>query len=235
MNKNKKIMLVLLLAILVAVLGGAAAYMYLVPQKTTVYVFKDNYKAGTKLTSSMLTAVQTDSKIVVAGADADTSSKFVTGDDTDGDGTADIDEVLKIGDTLRMDVSSGMPLIKSLLTVSGGSNVEKNMDPSKIAVTVSVDNNSGVTKDLKQGSRVNVYVSTGQDDTQKTTLLFQGVRVLKTSSSDGTLQSATLEVNKDESLKLINAASSGTIYFGLIDSSGYEYVKGTPSYTSTAS
>lgn len=232
MNKNKKIVIILILALLVSILGGTALYMYLVPQKTTVYLFRDNYKAGTKLKANMLTPVQTDSKIIVSGASADTSSKFVTGDDTDGNGVSDIDDVLKTGDSLRIDVSDGMPLTKALLSIAGGSSVEKSMDPSKVAVTVPVDDNSGVTKDLKQGSRVNVYVSKG-DEVQTTTLLFQGLRVLKTSTKDGVLSSATLEVNKDESLRLVNAEASGNIYFGLVDSTGYEYAKGTPKYTPT--
>ena len=42
--KNKKIIMILLTALVIAVIGGIALYMYLVPQKTTVYVFNDNYQ-----------------------------------------------------------------------------------------------------------------------------------------------------------------------------------------------
>lgn len=166
--KNKKIIMILLTALVIAVIGGIALYMYLVPQKTTVYVFNDNYQAGTALTEKMLTPVQADSKIVVAGKNSNTSSRFVTG--------ADIKAVLNSGDSLRMDVAEGMPLTLSILSVTGGSSVEMNMDPAKIAVTVPVTSITGVTKDLKEGSRVNIYTTGG--DANGTTLLFQNMRVL---------------------------------------------------------
>ena len=220
-NKSKNIIIILVVAILCAVVSGTMLFTYLQPQKTTVYVFKDNYSAGDVLTSDMLTAIQCDSSIVVAGAEADTSSRFVTG--------ADITSVLNTGDSLRMDVSEGMPLTLSMLSVSGGSSVEMNMDPSKIAVTVAADNVSGVTPELKEGSRVNVY-ATGVD-ADGTTLLFQGMRVLAVNTGTNGLTSLTLECTADESLKLVYAANYASLYFGLIDSTGYEYTQvAEPSY-----
>ena len=148
--------------------------------------------------------------------------RFVTG--------ADIKAVLNSGDSLRMDVAEGMPLTLSILSVTGGSSVEMNMDPAKIAVTVPVTSITGVTKDLKEGSRVNIYTTGG--DANGTTLLFQNMRVLSVEKdSNGELSSATIEVSTDESLKLVYAANTSSIYFGLVDSSGYEYTEEkTPSY-----
>lgn len=221
-SKNRKIIIILVLAILVAAAAGAALYFYLSPQKTTVYVFNDNYKAGEQLTEEMLTPIQADSNIVVAGSKADTSSRFITG--------KDIRTVLNTGDSLRMDVSEGMPLTLSILSVTGGSSVEMNMDPAKIAVTVPVTSVSGVTNDLKEGSRVNIYSTGG--DSLGTTLIFQNMRVLAVAKdSSGTLNSATIEVTPDESLRLIYASNYSAIYFGLVDSSGYEFTEEeTPSY-----
>ena len=71
--------MLLVAAVIVGIIGGVALITYMKPQKTTVYTFKDNYKAGTEVTSDMLTAVQCDSKIVTAGKKTDTSSRFVTG------------------------------------------------------------------------------------------------------------------------------------------------------------
>lgn len=145
-------------------------------------------KAGTEVTSDMLSAVQCDSKIVTAGKKTDTSSRFVTG--------ANLKAVLNSGDSLRMDVSEGMPLTLSMLSVNGGSTVEMNMDPTKVAVTVPVTNVSGVTNDLKEGSRVNIYAM--GVDTPGTTLLFQNMRVINTQKDNGTLSSATIEVDVDD-------------------------------------
>lgn len=225
-SKNRKIVIILVMAILVAVITAFALYLYLTPQKTTVYVFRDNYEAGEALTEDMLTAIQADSSIVVAGKNTDTASRFVTG--------KDIQTVLNAGDSLRMDVAEGMPLTISMLSVNGGSSVEMNMDPSKIAVTVPVTSVSGVTNDLKEGSRVNIYALSAEGG--GTTLLFQNMRVLAVQKDDtGALSSATIEVDADQSLKLIYASNYNGIYFGLVDSTGYEFTEEEePSYTPDA-
>lgn len=221
-KKNKKLLIILIVAVIIAASGGAALYFYLVPQKVTMYVFKDNYKAGEVLSEEMLTPIQADSKIVVAGNTADTSSRFVTGDD--------ITAVLQTGDSLRMDVSAGMPLTIALLSVNGGSSVEMNMDPSKVAVSIPISSTTGVTKDLKEGSRVNIY-ATGMEN-GGTVLLFQNMRVLSVAKdSNGELSSTTIEVDINQSLKLIYAANNTSLYLGLVDSAGYEFVDGEPSYT----
>lgn len=108
-SKNKGIIMLLVAAVIVGIIGGVALITYMKPQKTTVYTFKDNYKAGTEVTSDMLSAVQCDSKIVTAGKKTDTSSRFVTG--------ANLKAVLNSGDSLRMDVSEGM---KFMMQQAGG-------------------------------------------------------------------------------------------------------------------
>ncbi len=217
MQKNKKIVLVLIMAFIVAVVGGVALYYYLTPQKMTVYVFKQTVKAGEVLDESMLMPIQSDVKMYMAGAKTDISTVYATG--------SNIDTILKSGDTLRMDVVAGMPLTLSMLTANGGSKIEMNMDPTKIAISVPVTNITGVTPDLKSGSRVNVYVTGGIDkDTAGTMLLFQNMRVLSVAkTNDGSLSTATLETTIEESLKLVYYANSASIYLGLVDSSGYAY------------
>jgi len=219
-KKNKRLVLILFVAVFISVLGSVALYMYLAPQKTTVYVFKENYPVGEVLTEDMLIPVRCDSSIVVQGKTEDTSSRFVTGDN--------IDSVLKMGDSLRVEVTAGMPLTQSILSTMGGTGVEMSMDPTKIAVTVPVTNITGVSSDLKDGSRVNIYV-TGEEGA--TTLAFQDMRVLTTSQdSSGTIESATVECDHDQAIKLVYASNNSVLYFGLIDNSQYEYEEGTPSY-----
>ena len=79
--KNRKILFIFVAAALVAVMGGVGLYQYLLPQKTTIYVFRGGYKAGEVLTEDMLIPIQCDAHIVVAGKGEDTSSRFVTGKD----------------------------------------------------------------------------------------------------------------------------------------------------------
>lgn len=216
-SKNRKIIGILLAAVVLSVIGGIATYQYLNPKKVTVYVFNDSYETGTVLRSEMLTSIKCDASIVVAGKNTETAARFVTGED--------IRDVLQTGDSLRMDVSDGMPLTLAMLSVNGGSSIEMNMDPSKVAVTIPVSSISGVTKDLKDGSRVNIY-ATGLDESAATTLIFQKMRVLSTTrDANGALTAATIEVTSEESLKLIYAASNATIYLGLVDSAGYQEIE----------
>lgn len=213
-KKNKRILFILALAVIMTVVAGSSLYAYLYPQKVAIYVFNDNYSAGEPLTEDMLTTIQCDSKILVEGKESDISSRFVT--------TAEIDDILKQGDSLRMDVTSGMPLAISLLSANGGSSVEMNMDPSKIAISVQADNITGVTPEMKDGTRVNVYTTTANG----TNLLFQNIRALTVNRDNaGDISSVTLEVSKDESLKLIYATQNASIQFGLVDANGYKASK----------
>ena len=169
MNKNKKMLLALVLMFLLAIIAGFMLYFYLTPAKTTVYMFNDNYSAGTMVTDSMLTSVQVDSTITVGGSATGTNTRFVTGQDKD--------DILRASDTLRMDVSSGMPLTYSMLTTAGGSSIEMSMNSENVAVTIAANESTGITSDIQDNSHINVY-ATGWGGTTGTTLIFQNLRVL---------------------------------------------------------
>lgn len=217
MAKNKKILTILLVAVLVAIAGGVSLYLYLSPQKVTVYVFNDNYDSGTALAENMLVPVRCDAKIVTAGKNADVKSKFVTG--------AEIAEVLNAGDHLRMDVAEGMPLTRSELFINGGSDIEKNIHTGMIAVTIPMDSVTGTAEGIREGSHVNIY-ATGFQGNDGTTLLFQNVSVIAVEkNTNGVLTSATVEVNTDQSLKLIYAQNNSTLNLAVVDSAGYEYTE----------
>ncbi len=219
MQKNKKIVLILILAFLVAVIGGVALYFYLTPKKITIYAFKENLAAGTVITEDMLTPVQADATIYYGGAKQNISSYYVTGEN--------INEIIRSGDSLRTDVVKGMPFTIALLTSGGGSKVEMQMDPTKIAITVPINNITGVTNELKSGSRVNIYITGGGEESGElfsTKLIFQNMRVLNVSySNQGALESATIECTIDQSMELVYYASTYSIYLGLVDGSGYQF------------
>ena len=216
MNKNKRMLLALTLVIIIAVAAGFMLWYYLNPQKTTVYTFNDNYEAGTLVTSDMLTPVRVDSTITVAGSNTDTNTRFVTGNT--------ITDTLNAGNSLRMDVSDGMPLTYSMLSVSGGTSIEMSMDSSSVAVTIPATEGSGITTDIEQNSRVNIY-ATGWDGADGTTLIFQNVRVLAVNSGSDAVTSIMVEMTVEESLKLVNAMSTCTLYYGIVDASGYQAVE----------
>ena len=219
-SKNRKILRILLLALVVSIMFGVGLYMYLTPQRTTMYVFNGNYKTGDPVTMDILTPVQVDSKIIYSGQQRDAQTELVTGEN--------INEVLRSGQSLRMDVNEGLPLTLSLLSASGGSSVEMKMDPTSIAVTVPVTETTGVTNDLQSGSRVNIY--TLRNDA--VVLILQNMQVLSVNRDDsGAITGATIECTQEQSLKLVYASSNSTIYFGMVSGSDYEIKEGEdPSY-----
>ena len=214
MKKNKQILIAIALAVVFALCAAYGVYRILEPQRTTIYVFNDDYTTGTQVTADMLTPVQADASVIVAGGTADASSQFIT--------SAEYRDMLQSGNSLRIDVAKGMPLMTSMLSLIGGNRIEMTMQSTAIAVTVSVDGVTGITNDLGPGARVNIYVTYGASGT---TLLLENMRVLavnKTTTND--IISATIEVDNSEAIKLIEAANRGTIYLGLVNGNGYQSV-----------
>lgn len=128
-----------------------------------------------------------------------------------------------------MDVTEGMPLTTGMLSVSGGSKVEMSMKSDAIAVTVPVNEYTGITNDLKEGARVNIYANL--DST--VALIQQNKRVLEVfKSNDGVITGVAVEENIQESMELIYAVTNGSIYLGLVDSTGYQASEGAaPTYS----
>lgn len=220
MSKNKIITTLIACFAVCSILASYLIYHYMSPSRGTVYVFNDDYEAGEQISSSMLIPVQVDSSIIVAGKKSDVSTQFVTPNE--------YAEVVRSGDSLRMDVSEGMPLTNSMLSVSGGSTVEMNMKSDAIAVTISVDQFTGITNDLKAGVRVNVYSNMNS----QTRLIQQNKRVLEVFKEGSDIIGVSIEENIYESMELIYAATNGSVYLGLVDATGYQASEGEdPTYT----
>lgn len=224
MKKNTKILIVISIALALSVLAGFLVVRLISPQRETVYLFNSSYSAGTTLTSDMLTAIQIDANIVTLGVKSNVNQRFVT--------SSEYSQIIRSGDSLKIDVGKGMPLMMSMLSVAGGNSIEMLMKPSAIAVSISVNGVKGVTNELEAGSRVNVYYTTGTG----TKLLFESMRVLAVSKTNsGVLSAVSLEANHEEAAILINAAESGSLYLGLVNANGYQYqVKETPTPEPTA-
>lgn len=213
MKKNTKILIVVFAAILLAAAAAFLIVQILSPARTTVYLFNDSYPAGTVVKSNMFTPTQVDSKAIILGAKSDLNAYFVT--------SSEYTNIIKSGDTLKIDVNKGMPLMKSMLSIAGGSAIEMRMDPSSIAVTVSVNSVKGVTSELKPGAHVNVYFTSALE----TKLLFESMRVLNVEkNTNGSITAVSLEANHQQAVVLVNAAESGSIYLGLVNSNGYQYI-----------
>ena len=220
MQKNKIIRMLLISALLFSALAGYLIYRYMSPARETIYVFNDSYQAGQQITPNMLTPLQVDANALVAGSKTSVGNYFIT--------PADINAVIKSGDSLKIDVAKGMPITNSMLSVSGGSNIEMNLTKDSIAVSIPVNQFTGVTSDLKKGARVNIYSSANG----VTSLIQQNKRVLEVFYDSGIITGVAIEENIDESLELINAETNGSIYLGLVDSTGYQAIEGEDPYYS---
>ena len=97
--KNKKILIVIAIALVCLIAATVCLIAFLSPMRTTFYVFKGDYKAGTTITKEMLTPVQADSRLVVAGTDAKATTYFITNEN--------LGDLVKSGDALRTDVKKG--------------------------------------------------------------------------------------------------------------------------------
>lgn len=218
-TKNKKIVIALVLAVLFAAIAGFGVYQLLTPQRTTVYIFNGDYSAGTQVTSNMLSSVEVDSHVVNNGMRASTGDYIIT--------SQTIQSAISSAGYLRSDVYAGNIFTSSMLSSTGGNRIERTMKKDAVAVTVGVNNVTGVTNNLSQSSRVNVYANYND----ATTLLLQNVRVLSTArDNNGNILTITLEVSSNDSLKLIYAYNYGSIHLGLVDYNGYQAIEGASTY-----
>lgn len=209
-TKNRKILIVLIVALLFATLAGFGVYKILTPQRTIIYVFNNDYAAGTQVTASMLTPVEVDSNVVVASAKASTGDVIIT--------DKNYDRVLVSAGILRNDVRAGNVFTSSMLSTTGGNRIEMSMKKDAVAVTIGATNVTGVTNGLQYGSRVNVYANYENS----TVLLLQNVKVLAVTYENNNISTVTLELTNRESMELIHAYNFGKVHLGLVDYTGYQ-------------
>ena len=217
-SRSRKILVVILAAIVCACISGIGVYKILTPQRTVVYIFNDSYAAGTQVTEGMLTPIEVDSSVVTASGNASTGDYLIT--------SSNYQNVITSAGCLRNDVYRGNIFTSAMLSTTGGNRLEMVMKKNAVAVTVGVNNITGITSGLSYGSRVNIYANYNES----TVLILQNVRVLGVGFENGALANVTMEVDTEESLKLIHAYNYGSIHLGLVDANGYQYSPNNSSY-----
>jgi len=213
--KNKKSYLIIgvvSIAVIAAIAAGVLIYTFLVPARTTVYMFNNAYEAGTKISGEMLTPMQVDSNMIVAGSKTDTSTHFVTSEN--------YRSVVTENDVLKIDVDKGDCFMTSMLSSQGTNRIALRMDPKSVAVTIPVSSTTGVSNSIKAESRVNVYVTYNSGGTY---LILENVRILSVATKDGSVTGYTLELDNQNAVKVIDAINTGSIYCGLTNEEGYVY------------
>ena len=209
--KNKKMVIVLLVAIVFAVLVAFGIYQMLTPQRTTVFIFNADYSAGTQVTANMLQSIEVDSNIITGSNRASTGDYIITEEN--------YSSILTTAGVLRNDVYAGNVFTSSMLSTTGGNRIEMVMKKNAVAVTIGANNITGITTGLAYGSRVNVYANYNDS----TVLLLQNTRVLSVAKdSNGSITAVTLEVDIGDSMRVIHAYNYGSIHLGLVDVTGYQ-------------
>lgn len=214
--KTKKITLIII--IVLAVLVGIGVYSMLNSSKTEIYLFNEDYKAGTLITEDMFIPQLVDESIVeeaIRNRDV-TGIIFVT--------KSNIQEA--IGHYLRYDVYKGTPFLSNNVDIMGGSPAEVHLSENMVAVTVPVDNMTGVTHLLGTDSRINIYAGFEDNFEKHTAQILANVRVLDVlvdySQDIPTLMGVTVEVTQEEAVKLTHAMMFGSIRLGAVKVGQYE-------------
>lgn len=216
MSKNKKILMVLIIALVLSVLAGVGVFTLINSQKTTIYSFNGDFKAGTKITDSMFTPIQVDKKVVETNRNSDISNYYIT--------ASSFNKILNDGDYLRTNVSANEILCKSMLVTNSGNEIEASMQSDKVALTLSVDSITGVTSDIRAGSYVNIYCGEKNSTVPKSEI-FEKMKILEVQQAAddaNTLNSITVECTNVQSETLVSYAQNGYIYMGLINITGYQ-------------
>ena len=200
MSKNKKILMVLIIALVLSVLAGVGVFTLINSQKTTIYSFNGDFKAGTKITDSMFTPIQVDKKVVETNRNSDISNYYIT--------ASSFNKIISDGDYLRSNVSANEILSKAMLVTNSGNEIEASMQNDKVALTLSVDSITGE-----------------KNSTDPKTEVFEKMKILEVqqeANETNTLKSITVECTNEQSQKLVSFAQNGYIYMGLINVTGYQ-------------
>jgi|LSQX01.2.fsa_nt_gb Flp pilus assembly protein CpaB len=212
--------------IILAIIAGFASYSYLSSAKTVIYLFADDYSAGTPIEPEMLMPTQIDTSVVYEAASRG-EALYVT--------SSNVEEVL--GDYLRTDVLAGTPLMSVHSDQIGGSGAEIRLEDDMVAVSMHADNFTVGNPFISVGSTVNVYTSYQIDEESITELKFQNIRVLDVlyaekmneSSGSPTISGVTLEMTPEQSVELQHAVEFGSVRLALVKG-GYYIEQEVPAY-----
>lgn len=226
---TKKTFITIILILVFAAIAAWFAYSYLTSQKVEIYTFNDNYKAGTKIEASMLSGMPMDVNLVNQVNNSENDSKYILYEEAN--------QMINNGEFLKYNVYKGMPLLAESTISYGGNAVETRLTADMVAVTIAVDNVTGVTPELSHDSRVNLIVSYQKDETLYTDMFMENLRVIDVQASveddlgNKQLLALTVEATPENALKIKNAANYAMIDFGLVKTGQYKENEELPAYT----
>ena len=210
--------LILIFIVLFGALIAYFTYGYLKGEKTNIYLFANDYEAGTTITREMLTTLEVDATMVENLAYSSNSAKYVT--------DSDLAAIIDAGDTLGTDVYAGTPFMTTQTATIGGSSVERRLGDYMTAITIPVNNISGVSPEISAGAKINIYSSYSTDDYEVEELLFQNVKILEVQAtgdeeSGYVLNAITIELQPKDALVLLHSINFRKIDITLLKSGKY--------------
>lgn len=204
MSKNKKVVFLLIMAIIFSMAASFGVYKYCESQKGIVYIFNANYSAGEKINKEMFTGIKVDEQIINAGKSGTIASYYITGED--------FEKVINANEYLLNDVSKGEAFVFTDLAVTSGNAIERKLTNGEVAVTIPISGVALVTDDLRVGSTVNVYIT----NSTSTELVFENMKIAALTKKNGNISNVTFLLSENDATQMIHIANNNTLYFGLV-------------------
>jgi hypothetical protein len=209
-SRGSKILL--FLVIIVASAVGFGFHYYMSAQSVTVFLYNDNYIQGKTITKDMFASTQIDLKMY--NLQNGTGNKYSTSDD--------ILQYIEAGDTLAVGVAKYTAAISNQFVSTGGTGIESRLTKNMVSVELLVDKVSGLSADVRVGSRLNLISGCVLDKIKQSDMLFQNVSVIDViKNSDNELYSVYVEVTPVDSIRLIHSLSFETITASIIKPGSY--------------
>lgn len=217
---NKGTAVIFIVAIIVALAAGFLVYQWLGTKKSTIYIFKGDYKAGTQIAGDMLSKMSIDSDAYDAMGHNEAGIAYMTADE--------ISAHIASGDRLAVDVVQYMPVMTNLFISSGGTGVESRLDDNKVGVEILASKVYGLSgNEVRVGSRVNISSNFEFENTKENDLIFQDVLVLDvTYDDDGNIAAIYVEVEPKDSVMLQHALINETVSVAVLKTGAYMPIQG---------
>lgn len=207
--------LALLFIIVLGLVFAFLFYMYSKKLKSGVYVFNDDYRAGTMVCAEMFSPVEIDAELFKSVNEASNTGAYLSMEELNG--------TIRRGGRLRTDVVKGLPATSNLFTDSYSGSVESHLSDNLVSVEIPAAGVSGLSgREVYTGTRVNLLAGGKEGGSYVTEMIFQDVPVVSvTENGDGDTESIFVELQPDESLKLVTALHTRDITVSVIKAGQY--------------
>lgn len=214
---NRSAQIFLLLAFILACLVGWGMYTFLHKQRSTIYLYAQDYPMGTKIENNMFLSTEIETALYAAAAQQ--GVYYATADDING--------FISRGDVLLADVLSFTAVTNNQISESGGNAIENRLAKDMVAVALLPEKVKGLPDDLRIGSRVNVTSGYQIDNVRETDLIFQNLLVVDIKKdAGGNLLSVYVEVDPADAVKLAHSEEFEHPWVAVIKPGNYKPIQG---------